>query len=180
MIHVDAFQFTTKYPGKVTSILPADVYAKNKAQYSTKDLVRGQSAGKSYEQAVAECKNAVIKIAKECRRVNAKYRDPHFDIEFDLKRDRRDCLDGLQSTNNNDRYWPRSVKRVADIFEKPTFYEDDATASDIRQGFGGDCWFLAALCAISNKKHLIDNICVARDEPVGVYGFVFHRGNFPA
>ena len=31
------------------------------------------------------------------------------------------------------------------------------------------------MCAISNKKHLIDRICVARDEKVGVYGFVFHR-----
>ena len=121
----------------------------------------------------------MIKIARECRRINAKYRDPHFDIEFDLKRDRRDCLDSLQSTSNDDRHWPRSVKRVRDIFENPRFFEDDATASDIRQGFNGDCWFLSALCAISNKKHLIDTICVARDEAVGVYGFVFHRGNSP-
>lgn len=176
-IHIDTNQFTTKYPGKVTSILPADIYAKHKAQDSPKGLVRGHSAGKSYEQAVAECKNAVIKIAEEYRRVNAKYRDPHFDIEFDLKRGRRDCLDSLEPTNPDDQYCPRSVKRVADIFEKPNFYEDDATASDIRQGYVGDCWLLAALCAISNKKHLVDSICVARDEPVGVYGFVFHRGN---
>ena len=132
--------------------------------------------GKSYEQAVAECKLAVTKIAKECRRINAKYRDPHFDTEFDLKRDWRDCLDSLQTTNDNDKCYPRSVKRVSDVFEKPTFFEDDATASDIRQGFNGDCWFLSALCAISNKKHLIDTVCVARDEAVGVYGFVFHRG----
>ena len=45
----------------------------------------------------------------------------------------------------------------------------------MRQGFNGDCWFLSALCAISNKKNLVDRVCVARDEKVGVYGFVFHR-----
>ena len=53
---------------------------------------------------------------------------------------------------------------------------DDATASDVRQGNDGDCWFLSALCAIGNKKGLIDRVCVAKDELVGVYGFVFHRG----
>ena len=62
-----------------------------------------------------------------------------------------------------------------DIFENPQFYIEGASASDVRQGFNGDCWFLSALCAISNKKNLIDRICVARDEKVGVYGFVFHR-----
>ena len=121
----------------------------------------------------------MTKIAKEYRRINAKYRDPHFDIEFDLKRDWRDCLDSLQPASDDDRLLPRSVKRVSDIFENPIFFEDDATASDIRQGANGDCWFLSALCAISNKKHLIDSICVARDEAVGVYGFVFHRGDAP-
>ena len=156
--------------------MPADLYAKTKAQKSPKGSTTSQHSGKTYEQAVAECTNAVIRIAKECRRVNAKYRDSHFDIEFDLKRDRRDCLDGLAIADDDDKHWPRSVKRVPDIFENPEFYQDEATASDIRQGFNGDCWFLAALCALSNKKRLISKICVARDEKVGVYGFVFYRG----
>lgn len=34
---------------------------------------------------------------------------------------------------------------------------------------------LAALCTLSNKPSLIERVCVARDEQVGVYGFVFHR-----
>ena len=75
--------------------------------------MRGQVAAKSYDQAAAECKNAVEKIAKECRRVNHKYRDPHFDIEFDLKRnyrDSRDCLDALGEVE--DKAFPRSVKRI--------------------------------------------------------------------
>ena len=65
-----------------------------------------------------------------------------------------------------------------DIFDKPVFFQEGASASDVRQGMSGDCWFLSALCALCNKKDLIDKICVARDEVVGVYGFVFHRGSF--
>lgn len=35
---------------------------------------------------------------------------------------------------------------------------------------------MSALATISNKEELIQKVCVARDEQVGVYGFVFHRG----
>ena len=56
------------------------------------------------------------------------------------------------------------------------FLQEGASASDVRQGFNGDCWLLAALCTLCNKRDLIERICVARDENVGVYGFVFHRG----
>ena len=58
------------------------------------------------------------------------------------------------------------------------FLHEGPTASDVRQGFNGDCWFLAALCTLCNKKDLVERVCVARDEIVGVYGFVFHRGEF--
>ncbi|KAL9597645.1 MAG: hypothetical protein Q9179_004192 [Wetmoreana sp. 5 TL-2023] len=173
--NVDEFwdKFTTKFPGKIHGILPANVYAKTKADQSPTGLVHGQATGKSYDQAVADCKAAVAKISKECRRVNLKYRDPHFDIEFDLKRNRRDCLDSLSGTGNDLR--PKSVKRVPDIFDEPVFFKEGASANDVRQGFNGDCWFLSALCAISNKKDLVDRVCVAQDDKVGVYGFVFHR-----
>ena len=92
------------------SILPADVYAKTKASKNTKGVVNCQISGKSYDQAAAECNHAVERIAKECRRVNHKYRDPHFDIEFDLKRKRRDCLDALGGVA--DAANPKSVKRI--------------------------------------------------------------------
>ena len=72
--------------------------------------MNGHIAIKSYDQAAAECKHAVQKITKECRRVNHKYRDPHFDIEFDLKRNRRDCLDTLGEVS--DKAYPKSVKRI--------------------------------------------------------------------
>ena len=35
---------------------------------------------------------------------------------------------------------------------------------------------MSALSALGGKQDLIDKVCVARDEKVGVYGFVFHRG----
>ncbi|MCJ1281827.1 hypothetical protein MMC26_001150 [Xylographa opegraphella] len=166
--------FTTNFPGRVDRILPDNVYAKSKAATEPKGVVHGQAALKSYEETKAECIRAVDKIAKECRRVNMRYRDPHFDIEFDLKQNKNDCLQGLVSGNSAP-LLPQSVKRVNDIFEDPQFTVDDATASDVRQGNDGDCWFLSALCAIGNKKGLIDRVCVAKDELVGVYGFVFHR-----
>lgn len=72
--------------------------------------MNGQVAVKSYDQAASECKHAVEKIIQECRRVNHKYRDPHFDIEFDLKRNRRDCLDALGEVP--DKAYPKSVKRI--------------------------------------------------------------------
>jgi len=34
---------------------------------------------------------------------------------------------------------------------------------------------MSALCTLGNKQDLIEKVCVARDEDVGVYGFVFFR-----
>lgn len=74
-------------------------------------------------------------------------------------------------------WWVRT-NREQDIFEKPQFFIEGATASDVRQGKEGDCWFMSALCTLSNKEGLLESVCVARDEKVGVYGFVFHRGQY--
>ena len=68
-----------------------------------------------------------------------------------------------------------SVKRIDKIFDDPEFFEDGATADDVRQGMTGDCWFLAAITALSGKSELLNRVCVDRDEKVGVYGFVFFR-----
>lgn len=173
--------FNTDYPGKVLSILPKDVYAKSKAAKQLKGTVVGQAALKSYDQAAAECEAAVQQISQECKRVNMRYRDKHFDIEFDLKKGYRRCLDGIWGFDPNAPPeeappMPRAVKRVPQIFKKPQFYIDDATAADVRQGKTGDCYLLAAVGALGNKSGLINKVCVARDEKVGVYGFVFHRG----
>jgi len=37
---------------------------------------------------------------------------------------------------------------------------------------------MAALCTMGNKEGLIEKICVARNEKVGIYGFVFYRGKY--
>lgn len=102
-------KFNTKYPGKVFKILPENARARKKAANPSKGAVQ-QRAAKSYEQARAECERNVQRIIKECRRVNQKYRDPHFDIEWDLKTNRRNCLNGLARELQGGS--PKGVKRV--------------------------------------------------------------------
>ncbi|KAI0376859.1 cysteine proteinase [Hypomontagnella monticulosa] len=177
---IDEFwkKFTTKAPGKATTVIPHNEYAEKAAKRSTKAV--GTNTQTSYEEAAAVCKAKVAKIVKECLRVNQKYRDPHFDLEVDLKWGSRDTLESLYNLKEPgdteaSSFKPKSVKRVVDIFDDPKFYIEGPTANDVRQGRDGDCWLLAALCTLSNKPSLIEKVCVARDEQVGVYGFVFHR-----
>lgn len=162
-------------PTLATTIIPHNEYAEKAAKRSTKAV--GTNTQTSYEEAAAVCQAKVAKIVKECRRVNQKYRDPHFDLEIDLKWGSRDTLESLCNTKEkaDSLFKPKSVKRVVDIFDDPKFYIEGPTANDVRQGRDGDCWLLAALCTLSNKPSLIEKVCVARDEQVGVYGFVFHR-----
>jgi hypothetical protein len=102
-------KFNTKYPGKVFKILPDNARERKKAAKTAKGAVQ-QRAAKSYEQARAECERDVQRIVRECRRVNQKYRDPHFDIEWDLKTSRRNCLNGLARELQGGS--PKGVKRV--------------------------------------------------------------------
>ncbi|RNJ53192.1 hypothetical protein D7B24_002271 [Verticillium nonalfalfae] len=169
---IDEFwdKFTTKAPGKATTIIPRNPHVEKAVKRTTHT---------SFDEAVALCRIKVRKIVDECRAVNQKYRDPHFDLEFDLKFGSRNCLDSLWNIKDREPpdplLRPRSIKRVVDIFDEPQFYIDDATANDVRQGRGGDCWLMAALCGLSNKPGLIERVCVSHDQEVGVYGFVFHR-----
>ena len=216
--------YSFKLSGCLTSVFSAiKVLPKN--DYSgqlgkkpaTKDgkVGGGKTAQASFKEAAALCRAKVAKIVEECRRVNQKYRDPHFDLEFDLKTGRRDCLESLNNETDDESsgsdseyipgprprprpphgfrhdrharspslqdgvfgstFKPRSVKRVTEIFDDPKFYVDGPTANDVRQGRDGDCWLMAALCNLSNKPGLIERLCVAHNQDVGVYGFVFHR-----
>jgi hypothetical protein len=103
-------QFTTKHPGKVFTVLPDNPYVRTKASKLPTGVVTAHEAVKSYEQAKRECVQAVRRIAHECESVNKKYTDPHFDIEFDLKFNKRDYLAGLDKENQELR--PKGVKRV--------------------------------------------------------------------
>lgn len=145
-----------------------------------------QNAEASYETAAATCRSKVAKIVQDCRRTNRKYRDPHFNIEFDLRLGQRQCLESLSNAKPDPEdgsiepppgslFAPRSAKRVTEIFTSPRFYINGPTANDVKQGNDGDCWLMAALCALSFKKGLIEKLCVAHDQDVGVYGFVFYR-----
>ncbi|KAJ7155793.1 cysteine proteinase [Mycena filopes] len=119
------------------------------------------------DKALEECKAKVAAIAKECRSKNRKFRD----IEFDLEKDRYKCLFGLSPGT----FSPSDVQRVHEIFENPRFFIDGASSNDIIQGSIGDCWFVSALSTMSTTPGLVEKFCVARDEAVGVYGFVFFR-----
>lgn len=181
---IDEFwsNFTTKSHGKVTTVVPQNQYAakvaRNSARASSSSSIATQA---SYDDAAAICKSKVEQIVKECRRINKRYRDPHFDLEADLKLGRRHCLDSLRNLANEETpkagsgLKPQGAKRVVDIFDKPCFFIDGPTANDVKQGSDGDCWLMAALCTLSNKNGLIEKLCVAHDQDVGVYGFVFHR-----
>ena len=43
------------------------------------------------------------------------------------------------------------------------------------QGGLGDCWLLSAIATVASMPELVDKVCVARDEKVGVYGFIFQH-----
>lgn len=104
--------FNTKYPGKVFTVLPDNPYVRTKEASLSQRGGAGKDyeTARTYEQAKKECEVAVNRIVRECERVNQKYTDVHFDIEFDLKCGRRDYLDGLSSLDEF--MQPKGVKRV--------------------------------------------------------------------
>lgn len=218
-------------PHAATYIIPQTEQAERAVRRaSAKSKAPAKTTEQSYEAAADQCRRKVAQIVSECRRVNQRYRDPHFDLEFDLRLNHRNCLDSLDNVHDDGCHFgsgryarssrrrqlpkkdreedenvkgtvvlslldkvdqervpikkdgegnsvmtPRAVKRVVDIFDAPEFFIDGPTANDVRQGRDGDCWLMAALCTLSNKPGLIERCCVAHDQAVGVYGFVFHR-----
>ena len=164
--------FNSKFPGKITSVLPSS-YHLNRLSHRP-DADEGlHNAVESYAEAARICTEKVAKIVGECKRINQKYRDPHVDIETDFYRNTfPECLKGMLEKKNDPKLEPKSVKRVADIFTDPKFFIQGASANDVKQGRNGDCWLMSALCTVSNCPGLIERICVARDEQVGVYGMI--------
>lgn len=163
------------------------------------------NAAQSYDTAARECRDKVRRIREECERTNEKFTDPDFDIEAADMEPRDNCLFGLppppppprramsppphphphpppldDMTVTSDsseirRPDPGSVHRLDWIFTNPQFTVNGYSHTDVQQGIGGDCWWLAAISTIAHRKDLMDRICVDRDEECGVYGFVFQR-----
>lgn len=57
---------------------------------------------------------------------------------------------------------PKAVKRVHEIFEKPTFMET-LSGSDVKQGGLGDCWFISCVSGLANVAGGLQRACVEYD-----------------
>ncbi|KAH6693495.1 calpain family cysteine protease [Plectosphaerella plurivora] len=163
---------------KAVSVLPFDPVAPSAGSDRPNELL---NAG--YERAVDECRRKVQKIIKECRRVNSRYRDPGWDLDWDLKWEKGNCLNSLGTTKwdisrksiaNANSNVPKAVKRVHEIFDKPTFLKNPS-GNDIKQGSLGDCWLIASLTSLANVPGGLQRVCVEYDTRIGIYGFVFYR-----
>lgn len=192
-------KFSRKRPSKVTSIFPRLLYASLLPRHpDPRGASSARNAAESYDIAAKECRDKVRRIREECERTNEKFTDPDFDIESDFDSD-DNCLFGLRQPRShhhgsppplppppddrsvttmmtrNAPMEPRSVHRLDWIFRNPQFTVNGYSHTDVQQGVGSDCWWLAAISTIAHRRDLMDRICVARDEECGVYGFVFQR-----
>ena len=80
------------------------------------------------------------------------------------------CLNSLGSgqfdlrdvANSESMEVPKAVKRVHEIFEKPTFMKN-VSGADVKQGHSGDCWLMAGLSSLANVEGGLQRICVEYD-----------------
>ncbi|KAF7970854.1 hypothetical protein HWV62_22746 [Athelia sp. TMB] len=168
------------YPKPTTeSIMPPQTIPTNRQKVTAdaKPVVqkqKKQSAGlfvtAEYDKATAHCRSKVKGMADDCRRRNFRFRD----ISWDLEKDRGYCLHQPDTCLEDEpKFKPAAVKRVSQIFDKPVFFEGGHANADVIQGSVDDCGFLSAIAAVSTRDGLIEKLCVARDEQVGIYGFIF-------
>ncbi|KAL0473321.1 hypothetical protein QR685DRAFT_170949 [Neurospora intermedia] len=171
-------RFSSKRFHKALAILPFDPVLPPTISDRSNELLN-----EGYERAAEECRRKVRKIIQECKRVNTRYRDPGWDLDWDLKMEKGHCLNSLGRTKfdlsastlqNPNSTVPKAVKRVHEIYEKPTFMAK-IEGSDVKQGSLGDCWLIASLSGLANVKDGIQRICVEYDTRIGIYGFVFYR-----
>ena len=176
-------RFSVPKFSKATTILPPILPKPASSKQSTRKERNNRLVSEDFERAVQECRIRVKKLIRECKRVNMRYRDADFDIDWDLKWEKGYCLNGLsedrfeingRSFANPASNVPKAVKRVHEIFEKPTFKEK-VTPADVRQGSLGDCWLMASLTALASMENGIHRICVEYDTseffitPINIY-----------
>jgi hypothetical protein len=195
-------RFSASRFSKATVILP-QISGSSQTVAPSNPRPNNLLVSEDFERAVLECRTRVRKLIKECKRVNMRYRDPDFDIDWDLKWEKGHCLNGLvdpkfeisrHAFESPTSMVPKAVKRVHEIFNKPTFLKEKISPADVMQGNLGNCWLMASLTALANMEVGIQRICVECDTSgylvnfwryvlieipeIGIYGFVFHRGKF--
>lgn len=169
-------KFSVSKFSKATKVLPnAAPFARG---MSAKTVIipppgpQNQLVSEDFERAVQECRAKVKKLVRECRRVNMRYRDPSFDIDWDLKWEKGHYLNMLGETRfevckhallSPPLSGPKAVRRVHEIFDSPKFLEDKISPSDVRQGSLGNCWLMGSLTALANMEDGIQRICVEWD-----------------
>ena len=167
----------SKKNGKILGILPENDVAERWFSEEPEQEIVSKKAISSYDAAVDRCRKKIESIIKDCERKNQKFRDLDFALD-----DHDVCLRSLVEDPDDDTYSPppQGVARTRGIFPSPQMFVNGANADDVRQGYGGDCWFLAGIAALTNLKEGLNHnyVQVDGDEKVGVYGFVFHRGTF--
>jgi Calpain family cysteine protease len=165
-------RFSAARFSKATVVLPQSASDAPKAAPPSRPKPNNLLVSEDFERAVLECRTKVKKLIKECKRVNMRYRDPNFDIDWDLKWEKGDCLNGLvrekfqisrQVLSNLNSSIPKAVKRVHEVFEKPTYLQDEISPADVKQGSIGNCWLMASLTALANMENGIQRMCVEHD-----------------
>ncbi|KAF9161648.1 hypothetical protein DFQ26_004343 [Actinomortierella ambigua] len=174
----DATVRKTKLKDAVVDAIKAKKQAEVSAAKSqhAKELVQASvtlAATASKQAAIDACIAKVDAIVEECYANNTRFRDS----TFDLLNDKASCL--VSSATSSGLPWfmfmVDGAKRVSDLVKNPLFFSDGASPDDIKQGLVGNCWHVAALAVMSNIPGLIEQVCVKRNEEVGVYGFIFFR-----
>ncbi|KAG0313113.1 hypothetical protein BGZ99_009077 [Dissophora globulifera] len=161
----------TKSSKKIPKEVIASIAAAQAKHNKTLQLPSATLVATSAMAAAREaCSAKVDAIVEECLAQNCKFRDS----KFDLLNDRRNCL---YSSLVSDTVYSAIAgsKRLPDLFRNPVFFLNGATPQDIKQGSVGDCWFVAALAVITNIPGLLEQLCVKKNEEIGVYGFIFFK-----
>ncbi|KAJ3454329.1 hypothetical protein MRS44_018223 [Fusarium solani] len=171
--------FFSRHPGKPLAVLPSRFLSLSAADYCQSNELLADA----YKRTAEKCRRIVQKRAEECKRAGMRYDDNDWILEQDLEQKEGHYLNSLGSQRfkldrdtllSPSALTPRSVKRVPEIFDNPTFMKN-VNGGDVQQGNLSNCWIMGALTALGNAPDELKRICVAYDTEVGIYGFVFYR-----
>jgi hypothetical protein len=108
---------------------------------------------------MVDCMEKYQKIVETCKKAAKKFEDSQFPLNDTM----------LGFTAHNISGWKRA--------EGCVLYEGGVTASDVKQGAIGDCYFLSAISVLGEKR--TKDIFVSHDLEVGVYLMKFYKYGDP-